>query len=354
MLDAMYAYANARVKAMQSDLFSQSKFESLISTKDFGELTHELNLTVYKDDLATLAVKYSGADLLEAAIHRHLVRVSKTILLLTPDDSKDVVSLILGRWDIRNISLIITSKALGYPLGQLTDVFLVSSSDFPLGLMAGVLSYYEMKELVDMKDVASVVTWASKRYGGDFEQYLEKYRADGDIGPLLLQLELTYLRKLILSVQGRSGADARVAVALKSSIDEKNIVALMKGKQRGVVAQDMVKYLVEGGNLSVALLTELYRATNVEELVEGIKPHYDLTEAVPAYREGGLAALESLLSRKVAQKSIASLRVAPPSLSSIVAYMMLKDLEIDNLVKVIRGKEYGVQDKEIRSSLVYA
>ena len=354
MVDAMYAYANARVKAMQSDLFSQSKFESLVSAKDFGELTHELNLTVYKDDLATLSVKYSGADLLEAAVHRHLVRVSKTILLLTPDDSKDVVSLILGRWDVRNVSLIITSKALGYPLGQMTDVFLVSSSDFPLGPMAGVLSFYELKELVDMKDVASVVTWASKRYGGDFEVYLEKYRTDGDIGPLLLQLELTYLRRLILSVRGRSGADARVAVALKSLIDEKNLIALMKGKQRGIGAQDMVRYLVEGGNYTVQFLTDLYRAANVEELVEGIKQRYDLTEALPAYRETGLVALENLLNRKVAQKSIASLKVAPPSLSSIVAYMMLKDLEIDNLVKIIRGKEYGVPDKEIRSSLVYA
>ena len=354
MVDAMYAYANARVKAMQSDLFSQSKFDSLISTKDFGELTHELNLPVYKDDLAALAVKYSGADLLEAAIHRHLVRVSKTILLLTPDDSKDVVSLILGRWDIRNISLIITSKAMGYPLGQMTDVFLVSSSDYPLGPMAGVLSYLDLKELSDMKDVAGVVTWASKHYGGDFELYLEKYRTDGDIGPLLLQLELTYLRKLILSVRGRSGADARVAVALKSLIDEKNIVALLKGKKRGVGAQDVVKYLVEGGNLSVQALTELYRAANVEELVDGLKGQYDLTEALPAYRDSGLVAIENLLTRKVAQKSIASLRVAPPSLSSIVAYMMLKDLEIDNLVKVIRGKEDGVPDKEIRSSLIHA
>ncbi|HKT21433.1 MAG TPA: V-type ATPase subunit [Nitrososphaerales archaeon] len=354
MVDAMYAYANARVKAMQSDLFSQAKFESLVSTKDFGELTHELNLTVYKDDLATLAVKYSGADLLEAAIHRHLVRISKSILLLTPDDAKDVVSLILGRWDIRNITLIITSKALGYPLGQMTDVFLVSSTDYPLGPMAGVLSLYELKELADMKDVAGVVTWASKRYGGDFEVYLEKYRTDGDIGPLLLQLELTYLRKLILSVQGRSGADARVAAALKSYIDEKNIIALMKGKQRGVVAQDMQKYMVEGGNLSSSFLAEVYRGTNVEEIVDGIKQQYDLTEALPAYRQEGLVALENMLSRKIAQKSIASLRVAPPSLSSIVAYMMLKDLEIDNLVKIIRGKEYGVQDKEIRSSLVYA
>ena len=354
MVDAMYAYANARVKAMQSDLFSQSKFESLISTKDLGELTHELNLTVYKDDLATLSVRYSGADLLEAAVHRHLVRVSKTILLLTPDDSKDVVSLILGRWDIRNLSLIITSKALGHPLGQMTDVFLVSSSDFPLGPMAGVLSFFELKELADMKDVSSVVAWASKRYGGDFEVYLEKYRSDGDIGPLLLQLELTYLRRLILSVRGRSGSDARVAVALKSLIDEKNLIALMKGKQRGIGAQDMTRVLVEGGNYTIQFLTDLYRAANVEELVDGVKQQYDLAEALPAYRETGLVALENLLTRKVAQKSIASLRVAPPSLSSIVAYMMLKDLEIDNLVKVIRGKAGGVPDKEIRSSLVYA
>ncbi|MGI0085406.1 MAG: V-type ATPase subunit, partial [Nitrososphaerales archaeon] len=313
MVKPVYAYANARAKALQSDLLPQAKLESIATLKDFDEIAHELNLTLYKEDLASLAVKYSGADLLEAAINRHLVRVFKTVIFLTPDDSKDVISLILGRWDIRNINLIIASKALGYSFGSQSDVFLVSSHDYPLGPIAGALTYYDLKNLIDMKDIASIVQWVGTRFGADFEPYLEKYRTEGDIGPLLLQIELSYLRKLVTSMQGRAGSNMRVLSVLKSLIDQKNIVATLKAKQRNVNPQDVPKFTVDGGNLTKQALSDLYRAASVEEMIENLKPYYDLTEALGEYRSSGLVAIENLLTKKITQKTIASLRVAPPS-----------------------------------------
>ncbi len=354
MVNPVYAYANARAKALQADLIPHAKLESLVALKDFDEIAHELNLTIYKDDLANLSVKFSGADLLEAAINRHLVRAFRTVIFFTPDDSKEIISLILGRWDIRNINLIIASKALGHSFGSQSDVFLISSHDYPLGPIAGSLTYYDLKNLIDMKDIALVVEWASRRYGGDFEPYLEKYRTEGDIGPLLLQLELAYLRKLIGSMQGRAGSDMRVLSALKSRIDEKNIIALLKAKQRNVIAQDVAKFAVDGGNITKQALSDLYHATNVEELADGLKPYYDLSEALSDFRSRGLIVLENLLSKKIVQKTITSLKVAPPSLASIVAYVMLKELEVENLTKIIRGKENDVPEAEIKASLVYA
>ncbi len=354
MVRPVYAYANARAKALQSDLIPPSKLEALTAMKDFDEIAHELSLTIYKDDLANLSVKYSGADLIEEAIHRNLVRALRTVISLTPDDSKDVISLILGRWDIRNINLIIASKALGYTFGSQSDVFLYSSHDFPLGPIAGELTYYDLKNLIDMKDLAAVVQWVGSRLGTDLEPYLEKYRADGDFGPLLLQIELTYLRRLVTSMHGRSGSDMRVLAALKSKIDEKNIVAILKAKQRNVNAQEVPKFTVEGGNIGRQALADLFRANTVEEMVENLKPYYDLTEALNEYRNKGLVALENLLTKKITQKTITSLRVAPPSLSSIVAYIMLKETEVENLTKIIRGKENGVSEADIKASLVFA
>jgi V/A-type H+-transporting ATPase subunit C len=354
MVKAVYAYANARVKTMQSDLLSRAKIESLASMKDFGEIIHELNETVYKEDLTSLSVKYSNADLLEAAINRHLVRVFKTVLALTPEDAKDVMALILGKWDIHNIELIISSKALGYSFGPQSDVFLVSSYDYPLGPIAGALSYYDLKNLIDMKDISGVVEWVERRYGGDFEPYLEKYRSEGNIGPLLLEIELVYLRKLIASVQEKAGTEMRVLSVLKARIDEKNIVALLKGKERNFNIQDISKFTVEGGNLNKAFLNELYRSGTVEELVENLRSYYDLTEALPEYKQRGLVAIENALNKRIIQRSINSLKVAPPSLSSVVGYVMLKELEVENLTKIIRGKENGVSESEIKASLIFA
>lgn len=354
MVQPVYAYANARSKALQSDLLHPAKLESLTGLKDFDEIIHEMNLTSYKEDLANLAVKYSGADLLEAAINRNLVRSLKTVISLTPRDAKDVISLVLGRWDIRNINLIIASKALGYSFGSQSDIFLVSSHDYPLGPIAGSLTYYDLKNLMDMKDVPTVVEWVGRRFGADFETFVEKYRTEGDIGPLLLQIELVYLRKLVTAMSGRSGSDMRVVSALKSRIDEKNLIAVLKAKQRNVSAVDLPKFTVEGGNLSKQVLTDLFRAGGIEELVENLKPYYDLTDGLAEYRTKGLVALENLLTRKVTQKTITSLRVAPPSISSIVAYILLKELEVENLTKIIRGKENDVPESEIKASLVFA
>ena len=354
MVQAVYAYANARAKALQSDLLSQAKLESLASLKDFDEISHELNLTSYKDDLAALSVKYSGADLLEAAINRNLVRALKTVISLTPRDAKDVIALVLGRWDIRNINLVITSKALGYSFGSQSEVFLVSSHDFPLGPIAGSLTYYDLKNLIDMKDIASVVEWVGIRYGADLEPFLEKYRTDEDIGPLLLQIELTYLRRLVTAMSGRSGTDTRVLGAIKGRIDQKNLVALLKAKQRNLNVADISKFAVDGGNISKQALSDLFRAGGVEELVESLKPYYDLTEGLNEYRSRGLVVLENLLTKRISQKTITSLRVAPPSISSIVAYISLKELEVENLTKIIRGKETGVPEAEIKASLVFA
>jgi V/A-type H+-transporting ATPase subunit C len=350
----VYAYANARSKALQSDLLSSAKLESLGGMKDFDEIVHELNLSPYKDDLANLSVKYSGADLLEAAIHRNLARSLKTVIALTPRDAKNVISLILGTWDIRNINLIIASKALGYSFGSQSDTFLFSSHDYPLGPIAGALTYYDLKNLIDMKEISQVVEWVGTRFGTDFEPALEKYRTDGDIGPLLLQIELTYLRKLVTAMSGRSGTDTRVVGALKARIDEKNLIAILKAKQRNLNAMDVPRFTVEGGNISKQTLSDLFRAGGVEELVENLKPYYDITDGLGEYRNRGLVALENLLVRKITQKTITSLRVAPPSISSIVAYILLKELEIENLTKIIRGKENEVSETEIKASLVFA
>ena len=233
--------------------------------------------------------------------------------------------MVLGRWDVRNINLIIASKALGYSFGPQSDIFLVSSHDYPLGPIAGSLTYYDLKNLIDMKDISAVVEWVGRRFGADFEPFLEKYRSDGDIGPLLLQIGLTYLRRLVTAMSGRSGSDQRVVAALKSMIDEKNLIAVLKAKQRNLNAMDVPKFTVEGGNLSKQVLSDLFRAGGVEEMVENLKPFYDLTEGLNEYRTRGLVALENLLTKKVTQKTINSLKVAPPSISSIVAYILLKE-----------------------------
>ena len=76
-------------------------------------------------------------------------------------------------------------------------------------------------------------------------------------------------------------------------IDEKNLIAVLKAKQRNLNAMDVPKFTVEGGNLSSRCFRGIFSgAGGVEEMVENLKPFYDLTEGMNEYRTRG-----SLLSR---------------------------------------------------------
>ena len=49
-----------------------------------------------------------------------------------------------------------------------------------------------------------------------------------------------------------------------------------------------------------------------------------------------------------------SLRTSVLSLGALIALLMLKEVEVKNVRKIVRGKEFGVPIEEIRESLIVA
>lgn len=348
-----YAYAYARSKAIESLLLDMNTYESMLSAKDVQQIINSLLETNYREYISFFSTKYFGTDLIEVSVNSALVRVSRVALSITPRIGLDALRAYISKWDINNIKVIISSKVLGRPVKE-TETFLISERDMPAGLFAGMLTSEDYRLMVEENDVESVVKYLLKfPYGKVLMEGLEYYRKNGDIGEMLINLDLFYFNNLSEKVRIFLGNELPILHLISSQIDSKNIMTLIRGVEEGIPPMNLKNYLLEGGNLNRTRLEEILQSSSVEEIVEKVKDIYDLTRALENFHKNhDLKDFEIMLEKYIVEKNITSFRLASPGLSSVIGMLLMYETERENIRKISYGKYYGLSQDTIRSMLI--
>jgi len=79
-VDEHMAYVVARVRGMKSRLLSPDDLEDLLDQKDVEAVIEVLLTSDYKEEMARALAMYSGANAIEEAVSRHVLRNSRTPL----------------------------------------------------------------------------------------------------------------------------------------------------------------------------------------------------------------------------------------------------------------------------------
>ena len=104
-----YAYATARIKSKKSLLLTNDNYPKLLMM-DLNEIGRFMGETQYKTEMAELASKYSGVDLIELGTSRNLAHTYRSIIGFCSGDLKEIVAGYLRRWDMWNIKTILRGK----------------------------------------------------------------------------------------------------------------------------------------------------------------------------------------------------------------------------------------------------
>ncbi len=348
-----YAYAYARAKALESYLIGNETYENMLSSQDISQIINILMETHYRDHISFFSTKYLGTDLIEVSINSFLIRVSRVAMSITPRIGLDALRAYISKWDINNIKIIISSKALGRPINE-TETFLISERDLPAGLFAGMLTPEDYRLMVEENDIESIVKYLLKYpYGKILMEGIDHYRKSGDIGEMLLLLDLFYFKNLKEKVKIFIGNEMPVIHLISSQIDSKNIMTLIRGIELGISPIDLKNYIIDGGYISRNKWDEILQSSSVDEVVEKVKDIYDLTKALENYHSyHDIKDFEIMLEKYIIEKNISSFRIASPGLSSIIGMLLMFETERDNIRKISYGKYYGVSQERIRAMLI--
>jgi len=354
MAGSPYASALGRFKALQPEFLSADVYGPLVRAKDLSEILKILEPTSYGPEIALAATTYQGTAALEVAINRLFVHRQRILLESASFAGKPVMEAYLRRWDIENIGLILSAKSEGRTVKE-TESFLISSREIPAGLFAGGMGLDDFRALLALPTTEAVATQLVRfGYGGVLLPLLETYSKTRDIFPLLAALQADYYHRLLESAKFFQGDEWVIREFLRSEIDVKNVLLLLKGKAAELPLDVVVERFLDGGDLARDRVADLYNVRDVPELVAQLEGRF------PALHEGleGYAAEKSLvpfdlaLTRERMVRELKRLRSFPLSLSILFTFLLLAELERADLRKIVYGKLYGIAPADLERTLV--
>ncbi|MGA7860259.1 MAG: V-type ATPase subunit [Thermoplasmata archaeon] len=355
MSSSPYASPLGRIKAQLPSFLPKDTYATLANAPDVGEIAKSLEPTPYGPYLGQAAATYRGADLIEVAVNRYFVQRNRMGLDVAPFAGRPIVQAYLRRWDIQNVGAILAAKVQGRALTE-EETFLVSPRELPAGLLAGPMVLDDFRLLMQAPNVEAVVQGLVKfGYGAVLLPLVENFQRTKDIFPLLSALDRYYYAQLLEATRFFQGDEWTVRRFIQTEIDVRNVLLLLKGRDASFAPEVVFPRFLEGGDWGKAAAQDLYStARDVPDLVQALETRAPrLVDGLERYRtDRSLVGFEAALTRQRAIDQLKQLRSYPLSLSVIFAFLLLAELERNDLQRIVYAKAYGVPRDQFEPLLV--
>jgi V/A-type H+-transporting ATPase subunit C len=345
-----WGYINARIRAMRSRLLSAADIERMLAAGGLDEIVALLDGTTYGIDLRTSLAASKGIAGLDEGLRRNLEKTFAVVSGMTSGHARELIALMLGRWEIFNVKTILRGKHIGagkeeilatvLPFGQLDDVALA--------------------ELAAQPDVRSVIDLLAQ-WGIPYARLLRKefaiYREKEDLQALELALDRAYFEGALAALDPNHPDDAQVIELMRREIDVTNISYALRVVHHQFSGANAENAFLPGGDVvNLNLFGRMLRAKDIDDLIGmlgGSCYAACLQSAMIQYLETRrISVLERSLDNRFVRNICTGISNDPLSASMAISYLWMKFNEIKNLRIISRGKQTDMPVDEIRKHLL--
>lgn len=354
-----YGYACTRVRARKALILHKEFYEDLLNQRTFAGMISMLERTYYKKVLTTgVLLDYftpeAGSKFLEIAAELHYRDVVNKVRSFTPPDGLPVVNMLLRKWDILNLRTIISSKRTGKTWDQIYP-YLVSAGELSVPQLKWIAESPPEKLYVRIKSTSVgrdiLAQSSSGLRGTELEQlFIKALRGSEVLSQLQVILDSSYYNYLQGSIVSADKDVEWIRKTVSKEIDLRNIINTLRLKQAGIKeASKIAPHLIRGGRAREECVEGLLKAKDYKDVVQEIRPLFKL--ARDDFKT--LSGLEVALQQELAKERVRVFYRNPLSIATIVGFLFIKEEEMNNLRKIVRGKDYNLTPEEIRPMLVY-
>ena len=342
-----YEYVVARIRSRQAALFDDDDYRKLVRMGT-SEIARFMEETEYEAEMNELGSRYSGVNLVEYALNRNLAKHFDDLLEWCEGRLYDLVARYLRKFDAWNVKTIIRGLYSGANRTEIEDDL----------IRAGEFSDKQLDQLLAAEEIAEVVDVLSNTmFEDELTAALEDYEDTGTLVALENAADRAFYETLLSGLPENVESDSATGLYLqflRGEVDFRNLRNALRIARSGAEI-DPSEYFIAGGRLFDAEeMTQL--VGNVDQLVEHIRDSTygeDLDDAL-----GNLAAADALIEFEHALDA-ALLEYAdqlsnryPLSVCPVLAYVLTKEREVDNIRAIARGREAGLGPDAIEQELV--
>jgi len=342
-----YAYACARVRAKKSLLLRKDNYPKLLMM-DLNEIGRFLGETQYHVEMAELASRYSGVNLIEIGTNRNLARIYRQVLNFCSGELKNMVSSYLARWDEWNVKTILRGKHYGATVEEIVEDL----------VPAGRFDEEYLRSLIGLESVSDILDAVGKKGGSAIPNEISaSYEDTGALEPLEEYFDKIYYSRLLESIRGKNRPERLFLAFIQKEIDINNLRTLLKLKREGIPFERVRIYFIDGGKeLRVNELVRLAGIESFEQMLDELSRfsfYEQIKDALEDAKEtGSLTKVMLALQRYLAKEAEKFSHQFPLSILPILDYMLRKKVEVDNIRIIARGKESGLDADVIKGLLV--
>ena len=341
-----YEYVTARVRSRRAKLFDDDDYRKLVRMGP-SEIARFMEDSEYEAEMNALGTRYSGVDLIEYALNRNLSKHFDDLLTWADGSLYANIANYLRKFDAWNVKTVIRGI---YTDAEAEDV----EDDL---IRTGEFSRKTLDRLTEATSIEDAIDALSGTiFGEPLEDAYEDFESSGVLVPLENAVDRAFFSHLLDDI-GQPEPDTPTALYrefLEAEIDFRNLRNALRVARSGAEI-DPAEYFIEGGRLfDGEELRQL--ASNTDELVTAIRESTygnDLSDALDELEEAtSLIGFEHALNTALLEYSGKLSNRYPLSICPVLAYILGKEREIENIRAIARGREAGIPVEEIEEELI--
>ena len=336
-------YVNARVRARRAALFSDDEYRKLVRMTP-SEIARYMEESEYEREINELGSRHSGVDLIEYSLNRNLAKHFNDLLGFSEGQIYDLIARYLRKFDAWNIKTTLRGVYSGAGRESIeTDL-----------IRAGEFDEAFLDRLLEASTIEDVITTLDGTIFGDpLAAALEDFEETDVLVPLENAVDRTFYEELLADLPSSEAIDL-YREFLEAEIDFRNARNALRLARSGADI-DPAEYFIDGGRLFDARELEGL-VQSPEQLITMIRDSSygrELSESLDELESAdSLIGFEHALESVLLKYSRRLGNVYPLSICPVVAYILMKEREVENIRAIARGREAGLSEAEIEGELV--
>lgn len=343
-----YAAVLAKIGAEKGKLLSESKIKSLAESKNLASLVAQLRDSSYQAQIAKVPLPLTSRKL-ERAFNENLIEAYVKMIKNSPGRAADFLSIYVLRFEVENLKTLVKATNAGLGTEEKLGRVYLSAEDF-LKRRVMLEEAAKASNLKQMQNTIKTSMYASALSKG-MQGYEEKGSTSGfDI--LLDKVFYDSLHEKYEELPKKEKPHVSFYVAMEN--DSFTLLSVLRGKTLNYEA-NWLRAAVPPKNFRVT--TEAFEAMLIAPDFEtalkvASETHYGKFFVKTPSPDETLATAEKAFKKAVFQHAKAFTIGEIFNVGAPLAFMMLKEAEVHNLVAASAGVESGVSMEYIQSQML--
>lgn len=349
-----YAAISARVRAMYADLLTQQDLIRLNDSPDFPTFFSSLKTTAYGPYLEGLKDKEITPKRVISQIKRKLADSYYSVIQMAPENTRPLVKQLYRYYEIGNLKAVLRGLVTvsSWNADEMALWDRVRDVLFPMGA-ASVLPAQAMVES------GSVATAVDLLRGTPYEETLsfamKRYSAEQNLFPLEVALDLGYWRRLWAEAKKLTGQDREQGTKIIGSLlDMNNLMWAIRYKvYHNLSEEEIINYTLPFGyRVQDSDIRAIAAGADIAAVINRIYPGIPDVNALLENPQSGLPKLEVLFKRELIKQCLAAFVGNPFHIGIPLAFLVLSDIEVQDLIVFIEAKSSNMPEDEYRPFLL--